>query len=87
MALGNTIMLPQDVADFVADDSEEFGGKLLLMGAQVLRSARFISLFSTFFWHLVIWLFPFILQLFQRVMATSAHLKKHATANQKVHGL
>ncbi|GFZ11576.1 hypothetical protein Acr_22g0009740 [Actinidia rufa] len=34
LALRNAIMLPQDVVDLAAEDSEEFGGRLVMMDAQ-----------------------------------------------------
>ncbi|GFS36377.1 hypothetical protein Acr_00g0045630 [Actinidia rufa] len=35
IALGNAMMLPQDVADHVVETTVEFGGKLVMLGAQV----------------------------------------------------
>ena len=35
VALGNAMMLPQDVADHAAESAAEFGGKLVMLGAQV----------------------------------------------------
>lgn len=35
VALGNAVMLPQDVADHAAESTTEFGGKLVMLGAQV----------------------------------------------------
>lgn len=35
VALGNAVMLPQDVADHAAESAAEFGGKLVMLGAQV----------------------------------------------------
>ena len=32
---GNAVRLPQDIADLATEDSEEFEGKLIMMGAQV----------------------------------------------------
>ncbi|GFS38480.1 hypothetical protein Acr_00g0057740 [Actinidia rufa] len=34
VALGNAVMLPQDVADHAAETTAEFGGKLVMLGAQ-----------------------------------------------------
>ncbi|GFY97773.1 hypothetical protein Acr_12g0003140 [Actinidia rufa] len=34
IALGNAIMLPQDIADHAAETTAEFGGKLVMLGAQ-----------------------------------------------------
>ncbi|GFY87801.1 hypothetical protein Acr_05g0014400 [Actinidia rufa] len=34
VALGNAVMLPQDVADHAAETTTEFGGKLVMLGAQ-----------------------------------------------------
>ncbi|GFY92591.1 hypothetical protein Acr_08g0009870 [Actinidia rufa] len=34
VALGNAVMLPQDVADHAAETTVEFGGKLVMLGAQ-----------------------------------------------------
>ena len=48
VALGNAMMLPQDVADHAAESAAEFGGKLVMLGAQV---SAFVLLVSP---HLVI---------------------------------
>ena len=38
-------MLTQDVSDLAAEDSEEFGGKLIMMGVQVCCPFRSVSYF------------------------------------------
>ena len=47
MALGNIVMLLEDVADLAAEDSEEFGGKLIMMGAHVCCSSHSVLYFCS----------------------------------------
>ncbi|GFS29075.1 hypothetical protein Acr_00g0005230 [Actinidia rufa] len=44
VALGNAVMLPQDVADHAAETTAEFGGKLVMLGAQLFQRAVSSSL-------------------------------------------
>ncbi|GFS37723.1 hypothetical protein Acr_00g0053650 [Actinidia rufa] len=44
VALGNAVMLPQDVADHAAETTAEFGGKLVMLGAQLFQWAVSSSL-------------------------------------------
>ena len=48
MALGKAIMFPQDKVDLAAEDSEEFRGRLVMMGAQVCCSAHSVPYLSPF---------------------------------------
>ena len=81
------------MVDLTTKDSKGFRGRLIMMDAQVCYSVCPASYsFSIFPQHLlVILLYLFISQLFQRAMAISARLKKHTMdlrkVNQKIHGL
>ncbi|GFZ02351.1 hypothetical protein Acr_15g0009590 [Actinidia rufa] len=44
VALGNAVMLPQDVADHAAETTVEFGGNLVMLGAQLFQRAVSSSL-------------------------------------------
>ncbi|GFY88775.1 hypothetical protein Acr_06g0007150 [Actinidia rufa] len=44
VALGNAVMLPQDVADHAVETTVEFGGKLIMLGAQLIQRAVSSSL-------------------------------------------
>ncbi|GFZ17278.1 hypothetical protein Acr_26g0005480 [Actinidia rufa] len=44
VALGNAVMLPQDVADHAAETTAEFGGKLVMLGAELFQRAVSSSL-------------------------------------------
>ncbi|GFS31845.1 hypothetical protein Acr_00g0019510 [Actinidia rufa] len=44
VALGNAMMLPQDVADHAAESSAEFGGKVVMLGAHLFQRAVSTSL-------------------------------------------
>ena len=48
MALGKAIMLPHNMVDLATKDSKEFGGRLVMMGAQVCCSAHFVPCLSPF---------------------------------------
>ncbi|GFZ04894.1 hypothetical protein Acr_17g0004660 [Actinidia rufa] len=39
VVLGNAVMLPQDVADHATETTAEFGGKLVMLGAQLFQRA------------------------------------------------
>ncbi|GFZ02259.1 insulinase (Peptidase family M16) protein [Actinidia rufa] len=44
IALGNAVMLPQDVTDHAVETTTEFGGKLIMLGAQLFQRAVSSSL-------------------------------------------
>ncbi|GFY85709.1 hypothetical protein Acr_04g0004470 [Actinidia rufa] len=44
VTLGNAMMLPHDVADHAVESSMEFGGKLVMLGAQLFQRAVSTSL-------------------------------------------
>ncbi|GFS40363.1 hypothetical protein Acr_00g0068120 [Actinidia rufa] len=44
VALGNAVMLPQDVADHATETTAKFGGKLVMLGAQLFQRAVSSSL-------------------------------------------
>ncbi|GFS40462.1 hypothetical protein Acr_00g0068690 [Actinidia rufa] len=44
VVLGNAVMLPQDVVDHAAETTVEFGGKLVMLGAQLFQRAVSSSL-------------------------------------------
>ncbi|GFY85505.1 hypothetical protein Acr_04g0002430 [Actinidia rufa] len=44
VALGNAVMLPQDIVDHAAETTTEFGGKLVMLGAQLFQWAVSSSL-------------------------------------------